>query len=968
MAPEFGNLRYRSIGPAIAGGRTTAVVGSDRDPLVYYAGGAGGGVFKSIDGGASWNPLFDRESSAAIGAIAIAPGDANDVWVGTGESNPRNDVESGDGVWHSADGGKTWTHLGLEDAGQISSISIDPRNPSFVVVGVLGQVFADSTARGVYVTHDAGRHWTRALYVGPSSGVSDLARMPGRPNTMFAGVYQFRREPWAMHSGGPDGGIYRSDDAGVSWRKLDGHGLPPAPTGRIGLAAGNGGRIYAIIQSAHGEIWRSDDWGRTWTVMPHSPFVGARPFYFSRVFVDPADRNRVIDVGLVLSLSTDGAKTFKAIATNAGWDYHAAWWSGDGRRIAVATDEGLILSGDGSANFWQPYDLPFAQPYHVGFGSTVPNYEVCIGLQDDSSWCGWSSVYNGIGVLNRDWSTIGPGDGMWALVDPTDSNLTWSTSTNDDTGQVYVFDRRTQQAYEVSPVARYNSRAPSDLQYRFNWDTPIAFTAGPSPQVLTAGNVVFQSADRGQHWRVISPDLTRDEKSHQQASGKPIDQDVSGAETSDTILDIEPSKIAAGQIWVGTDDGLVQLTRDGGDHWTNVSPPNSLPWGRFATVEAGHFAPGTAYAALDRHMLGDNRPYVFATGDFGATWHSIASNLPAGQFVRSVREDLKNGDILYAGTQRGVWISFDRGGHWNSLRLNMPATAVYDLELQPAMDDLLVASHGRGAWALDDLASLRELGRAQAIGLTLFAPRDAYRMWQWSPINSFSGGQPDNEFVGENPAYGALIDYYLPKVAAHPPTLEILDAQGRTVRHVDPKELSNLSGINRASWDLAEDGPVKWTGTFKLNQGPDVGAEVVPGTYTIRLTVDGRTQSQPLTVRADPRDPGTPERYARRHDFLHGLMLQIGTVDTMLDHIDARLKTATPSQAAALRAFQRELTLNPRNVEDLAAPPGLREELMDLATRVGSTSFQAPTAAQMEEAARLAASYQVLTARYAALK
>ncbi|MGA8534700.1 MAG: hypothetical protein WB615_11370 [Candidatus Tumulicola sp.] len=965
----FGDLQYRSLGPAISGGRTTAVAGSDRDSLLLYAGGADGGVFKSDNGGASWTAVFDGASAAAIGAIAIDPRNVDDVWVGTGESNPRNDVESGNGLWHSTDGGKTWTHAGLLDAGQISSVSIDPRDPRDVAVGALGQVFRDNATRGVYVTRDRGKHWTRTLFVGPGSGISDLVRVPDHPSTLFAGMYQFRRRPWMMSSGGPQGGLYRSDDDGATWRKLVGGGVPSGLTGRIGFAAARGGRIYAIVQSRRGDLWRSDDGGVSWKLMPHSPYVGARPFYFSRIFVDPANRDRVIDVGLILSLSSDGGRIFHPIAANAGWDYHVAWWSGDGRRVVVGTDEGAILSGDSGAHFWQPYDLPFAQPYHVGFGNTAPDYQVCLGLQDNNSWCGPSIAYNGIGILNRDWYIVGPGDGMWALVDPTDPNLVWTTSTNSDTGQVFLWDRRTQQVEELSPFARSNSMAPATLAYRFNWDTPIAFTAGSQPRVLVGGNVVFESADRGRHWTAISPDLTRNEKSHQQASGGPIDLDISGAETSDTILDIETTKLASGVMWVGTDDGLVQLTRDGGTHWSSVTPASAPPWCRVSTVEPGHYSAATAYAAIDCHMVGDDRPHLYLTDDYGTTWRSIVSNLPADRFVRSVREDVRNGNLLYAGTQRGMWISFDRGNHWESLRLNMPATAVYDIEIQPITDDLLVASHGRGLWILDDLRPLQELRSAEsAASVTFFAPRDAFRMWQWAPVNAFLDGTlPDNEFVGDNPEYGALLTYYLAKAAVHRPTLDIVDARGRVIRHIDGEAVPNTAGINRTSWDLSEDGPERWLGTFKENRGPEQGPEAVPGTFTVRLNVDGRTAEQTLRVLPDPRDKATQQEYALRHDFLAAIDDELGAVDKMLNQIDARMKRGDSNQAAALRAFVAKLTYNPRNVEDLGGPPGLRDRLIDLGGRLG-TSFQAPTAAQAAEAADLHALFETISAQYAQLK
>ncbi len=461
LATVFTGLTYREIGPAISGGRSPAVAGSDRDPNLYYAGGAGGGVFKTTDGGASWRPVFDRQPVAPIGAIAIAPQDDRDVWVGTGEANPRNEAESGDGIYHTTDGGASWQRAGLVHSAHISGIAIDPRDRRSIAVGVLGRVSADDPNRGVYVTRDGGAHWTRTLYAGPSSGVSSLVRVPGRPSTLFAGVWQVRRTPWRLDSGGPHGGIYRSDDNGNTWRRLSGNGLPSGPTGRIGLAAGTRSRVYAIVQSRAGELWRSDDGGSAWKKMPHSAYFGARAFYFSSIFVDPANPDRLINVSLILSMSTNGGRSFHPIATGGGWDYHSIWWSSNGRRIINGNDEGVIISTDGGDRFWQPYDLPFAQPYHVGLGPLLLNYRVCIGLQDDNSWCGPSSPPNGIGVMNRDWYTVAPGDGMWAVVDPKDLDLIWSTSTNSDTGQVYLWNARSEQAYDVSPDARIERRARS---------------------------------------------------------------------------------------------------------------------------------------------------------------------------------------------------------------------------------------------------------------------------------------------------------------------------------------------------------------------------------------------------------------------------------------------------------------------------------------------------------------------------
>ncbi|MEO9171072.1 MAG: hypothetical protein ABI278_07825, partial [Candidatus Aquilonibacter sp.] len=768
---------------------------------------------------------------------------------------------------------------------------------------------------------------------------------------------------FTMLSGGPQGGIFRSDDNGATWRKLHGNGLPEGSVGRVGVAAATHGRVYAIIQSRGGDVWRSDDGGATWKVMPHDPYVGARPFYFSHLFVDPANRDRVISVGLILSMSTDGARKFHVIAKNGGWDYHDIWWSKDGRRIAIASDEGVLFSRDGGERAWQPYDLPFAQPYHIGFNHGVPSYAICIGLQDDSSWCGPSNPANGIGTINRSWyQTVYSGDGMWSVFDPKDPSLVWSTSTNSDTGEVFLTSLRTSQQFEVSPDAEINGeRAADSLKYRFNWDTPIAFASDGS--ALVGGNVVFKSSDRGQTWSVISPDLTRNERSKQGAPGGAISVDESGAEIYNTILDIEPARDAVGQIWVSSDDGLVHLTRDDGASWQNVTPAG-LPEGRIDTVEPGHGSPGTAYIALQRHMSGDDRPYVYLTDDFGAHWSSIASNLPRNLFVRSIREDPTSRNLLYVGTQRGIFISFDRGRSWQPFRLNMPATAIYDLQIQPEMNDLVVASHGRGVWILDDLSPVQQLEKARGTQVTLFPIQAAYRMSQNPPVHTFTDpALPDNEFIGESRPYGALIDYYLAK-AAKSVEIDVVDAQGRAVRRLRGKSIPKTEGIDRTSWDLLEDGPVKWNGTYALNRGPDEGPEAVPGSYTVRLIVDGVTQEQPLVVTADPRDTSGPQQAVARRQFLETLMSELSGVDTMLNAIDDRLKVAGEPERSALLALRERLTYDPQNVEDLRGPAQLRERILDLLSRVGAQSFQGPNAPEAAEAANVQTAYQAVESAF----
>jgi len=958
VSNAFAPLKYRDIGPAISGGRTTAVAGSDSDPNTYYAGGANGGVWKSVDGGVSWRATFDNEPVAAIGAIALAARDANDVWVGTGEAYPRNDAEEGDGVWHSRNGGKTWTHMGLPDAGTISRISIDPRDPRIVSVAVLGHIYRDAAMRGVFLTRDGGTSWKRVLYLGPSSGASDLVRVPDRPSTLFAGMWQFRRHPWAMSSGGPQGGLFRSDDDGATWRKVAGGGFATGMTGRIGVAAARGGRVYAIVQSKHGELWRSDDGGGRWQHMPHDAYVGARPFYFSRVYVDPANRDRLMNVSLILSLSTNGGRSFHKIATNAGWDYHFVWWSADGRRAIAGSDEGAVLSHDGGARWVQPYALPFAQPYHVGYDEETPSYRVCAGLQDNGSWCGPSSADNGLGVLNRDWYVVGPGDGMYAETDPTDQASIWTTSTNNDPGQIYRFDARTKQTYDVSPSSENDERLLATRAHRFNWDTPLAIAA--NGRALAGGEAVFETLDRGVHWKAISGDLTRNEKQHQQVSGGPIDDDVSGAENYDTILRIAPSKIDANVIWIGTDDGLVQLSRDGGVTWKDVTSAAFPHYGRAYGIDPGHLSADTAYVAFDDHMRGDDRPHLFVTNDYGTTWRSIVGDLPADLFVRTVREDPRNSALLYAGSRRGVFVTFDRGVHWHPLRANMPATAIYDLQIVPQTDDLLVAAHGRGIWVFDDLRPLQAWNSVGAAAVVAFPPADAYRMFQYAPINQFTDGSvPDGDYVGKNRSTGALFTYYLARPAKSI-ALTVLDHDGRAVKHLAGRALTRHAGMNRLSWDLAEDGPPRWLATFEQNKGPKTGAEVVPGTYTLHLQVDGTAYDTPVAVKLDPRGTPSLAEATARYEILRQINDEIGGVDTMLNAIDRKMKHADAPTLATLRAFKARLTVDPRNIEDLRTTAQIRERLLDLVGRIGGSSFQAPTESQTAMASQLRSAYDGL--------
>lgn len=964
-APDTDGVKFRAVGPAAAGGRVSAVAGSDRDPALYYVGGAGGGVFKSTDGGTSFRPAWDGPKFGAIGALAVAPSDPKIVWAGTGEANPRNTVSYGDGVWLSRDGAKRWMHVGLDATSQIAKILVDPRDPNTALVAALGDPWKDSPSRGVYRTTDGGKTWNKTLYAGPASGAADLAWNPRDPRTVFAAIWQFRREPWYASSGGPRDGLYRSRDGGRTWAKIQGHGFPTDMLGRIGvaIAPSDPRRVYAVVQSKQGTIWRSDDGGDTWRKTSGDTTPAQRPFYFSHLAVDPKNENRVIAISMYLTVSKNGGKTWKHLEGYLHPDNHALWWSADGRRIIEGNDGGVVLSGNGGESWGFLDRLPLAQTYHVGFDDGTP-YTFCGGLQDNSSWCAPATARNGIGLINRDWFAIAGGDGMYAIPDPLDPSLIW---TNTQDGVLGIYDTKARHSIDVSPFPRDVFTSLSSLAqspYRFNWNAPLAFSPQDGKVVYFGGNAVFKTTDRGRHWTTISPDLTRNEKEHQHASGGPITLDVSGAETYDTTLAIAPSPKEAGMLWVGTDDGLIHLTRDEGAHWANVTPKDWPRYGRIEAIEASPYAAGTAFAMLDRHDLGDRRPYVVVTDDYGTTWRSIAANLPLDAPVRVVRQDPRQPNLIYAGTENGLWISFDRGGRWERLRAGLPAVPVFDVHVHPTANDLLVATHGRGFYVLDDITALQQLAAARRTGVQLFPVRDG-RLWaSWPSVEAGDNGSlPANQYVAPNAPSGAALTFFLRAKAKERPWIEIADANGKTVRTLrgsyktdEGKKwyVTNVAGLNRVVWDGGEDGPVRWNGTSIQNAGPLTGAEALPGRYTARLHVDGATYEQAFRLSDDPMSPWTAAQRAERHAFLVQLFGWYDGIDRALNAIDARSKTASPEERARLTALRDELTSNPLHDEDsIAKPDRIRERIAALTGAIGG-SLQPPFAQHLDAAHALA--------------
>ncbi len=963
--PPYNRLGWRSVGPGISGGRVTAVVGSARNPLLYYVGAAGGGVWKTRNGGATWQPVFDKQGVSSIGAIALDPNDDDVVWVGTGETNPRNDVSFGTGLYKSSDGGATWSCVGLEKTLQISSIVVDPANPQHVVVGAMGDFFADSADRGMYVTSDGGKTWRNTLYLGPQSGVSDLAADPKDAKILYAGMWQFRRQPWTFTSGGPDDGIFKSADGGATWTRLTGNGLPEGITGRIGLAvaASDPKRVYALVESPAGILWRSDDAGASWRLVSKNTLVDQRPFYFSHVAVDPKDENHVYGISEMLSESKDGGQTFKEIAHGVHVDFHSLWIApNDPSRMIAGDDGGYALTLDG--DHWSDNEnLPIGQLYHIGYDDETP-YRICEALQDNNAFCGPSNALDPSGIPNRAWERVIGGDGMWAWPDPTDSNSVWADLQD---GNLSIYDRT---SHRNTSVAQWlgtslESFDISRAKYRFNWDSPLAFAPWDPHAVWYGGNVVFQTRDRGKTWRAISPDLTRNEKAHQLPSGGPLALDVSGAEYTDTILDIEGSPRRRDEIWVGTDDGFVQLTRDGGAHWRNVTPLGVARYGRFEMVAPSPVRDGTAYAVYDRHYLGDRAPYAFVTHDYGTTWKSIAAGLPDLQPARSIRPDTRDPNLVFIGTENGIFASYDGGAGWRPFNLNMPPAAVYDIRIQPRTGDLLVATHGRSIYIFDDLTPVRGLPAAQAAGALLFPPRPAYEFTTHSDEED-----PYTTYYGSDPSRGAVISFYQAKPGPRPPDVRIYDTAHRLVRTIDgdrcvgtkPQSLvTNDAGFNQVEWDLHEAGPARWNGAARESfKGPRTGPLVVPGTFAVEMTLAGRTFRQRIDVRPDPRVSLTIAAYAAAHAFVVAQTQRFSAVDAALNRLDTlerdARKRGLTELAERAHALRGTLTADYHNDEDAIQHPGkVREDLESLiGSRAGLTP---PSVATRNLAGRVDAEY-----------
>ncbi len=876
---EFGALKFRSVGPAISG-RVDRVAGVPGDPLTYYAAFSQGGVWKSENGGRDWKSVFDDQPTNSIGSIAVAASDPNVLYVGSGEANIRGNVAFGTGIFKSVDAGAHWQQV-WKTHGQIGTMAIDPKNSDVAFAAVLGSPFGPGKERGVYRTLDGGKSWQQVLFVDERTGASDVAFDPNNSHILYAGMWQAERKPWTLSSGGPGSGLYRSTDGGESWHRLKGKGLPDGDWGKVGVrvAASDSHVVYALIEAKNGGLFRSEDGGGKWEHVSGAHVLGQRAWYYTCLTIDPSNANLVWVPQVELLRTMDAGKNWQSVKGPGHGDHHDVWIDPlNPRRIFDGNDGGISLSVDGGAS-WASPALPTPQFYNIDVDDRLP-YHVAGTIQDWATASGPAYVLRrgGGGPELADFYDVGGGESGDLVFDRAEPGHIYAGGYS---GYISHYQEDTGNVRNISRFPRnFSGVAAQQAKYRFQWTAPIA-TSPHDPKVLYHGaNVLFRTNDRGAHWQVISPDLTRNDKSKQQWTGGPITGDITGVEYYDTIFSIAESPVTAGEIWVGTDDGLVQLTRDAGQSWSNITPPKLPEWATIEFIEPSVRTAGTAYVVGDNHRLDDAHPYLFRTRDYGHSWESLGAGLPQDQHLYVLREDPTDPNLLYVGSERGLYFSRDAGKSFQDLRNNLPAVGVSDIEVKH--DDLILGTR-RGIWILDDLSALRAFTpEVRSEDVHLFAPRAARRFRLDSRQDRHSEGQ------GEKAASSPLamnIAYWLksehketPGAPAPPITLQILDAQGQLVRTLssvvkpnryskdDPDEpeeeakadLTTDAGLNRVQWDLRYEG-AKRLQKAKIDSGdPDEGPRVLPGRYTLRLNVDDKIYTASGEVLPDPRSPVSP--------------------------------------------------------------------------------------------------------------
>ncbi len=972
----FEGLRARNLGPGVMSGRISCIDGVPGDRITLWVGSAGGGVWLSRDGGTTWKPVFDKYAMS-IGAIRVAPSDPKTVWVGTGESWTRNSVGVGDGVYRTTDGGDSWKRMGLEKSERIGRIVVDPKRPDTVLVAAVGPLFAPGGERGVYRTRDGGKTWQRVLYVDENTGAADIAMDPQDPNVLYASMWQVRRRPWTFASGGPGSGFYKSTDGGTTWRKMT-NGLPAGELGRVGVSVSpaRASRVYAVVESKETAFYRSDDQGEHWTRLNDSNMnVTWRPFYFANVVADPRHIDRVYKGGLNLAVSEDGGKTFGSTAgrlQGASYhsDVHALWIDPDDPEwMALGTDGGVYLSVDRGATWRAVQNLPVGQFYHVSADMKFP-YNVYGGLQDNGTWRGPSRATGGI--ANRQWENLNGGDGMWAFVDPKDGDVLYSEYQGGEISRTTI---STGESKDIKPA-----RLEGEPKLRFNWNTPIH--VGPSGALYIGAQFLYRSRDRGDSWERLSGDLTTNDplKQQQEKSGG-LSVDNSSAENHCTIYTIAESPKDANVVWAGTDDGNLQVTRDGGRTWSNVTKHlPGLPANTWVSyVCASPHDAATAYVTADGHMLGDMAPHVFVTTDYGATFRSLATDAITG-YCHVVLQDTVNPKLVFLGTEWGLFVSLDGGGEWAQVHAGIPDAAVRDLAIQPREGDLLVATHGRGLYVFDDLTPLRELTDRVLESDAAFLPGRPSILAIPGSVQRFDG---DTDWRADNVPESAVITYYLKKRHLIGDfRVEVYDSSGKFLARLDG---SRRRGLNRVEWPMRLKGPkIPPAANLVPNFYAFVGPRAPAGEYKVKLVKNKETYESTFALVPDPRSTHTPEDRAAQVKLVNRLYGMLGdlsylaeTATSLRDTARARVEGRRKGDATArrLNAFADRLEayrgtiVAAREGGRLTGEVRLREELGDLYGKVNgydgrpSESQQAATERMASELSKAQATLQSLIAK-----
>ena len=968
----YDGMKWRLIGP-FRGGRVLAVAGVLSQPNTYYFGAVGGGVWKTIDGGVTWDPLFDKEPISSIGALAIADSDPNVIYVGTGEACIRGNISYGDGVYKSTDAGKTWKNIGLKDTRHIGAIIINPTNPDIVYVAALGHAYGPNTERGIFRTRDGGKTWEKVLYLDDRTGGIDIVFDPHNPHVLFASMWEGWRTPWTLNSGGAKDGLYRSNDDGTTWKRIEGHGMPEGTLGRIGVAVSGADSnvVYALIEAKKGGLYRSDDGGQNWTFVTDDHRFTQRAWYFTHIWADPKNAEGVYIANTGLYESTDGGKSFERLNAPHG-DHHALWIDPNNpSRMINGSDGGATISVDAGKTWTTEDNQPTAQFYHVAADNDF-QFRV-YGSQQDNTSVGIRTRSDHGAILPGDWDAVGGGESGYIVPDPRDSNIVYA----DDEGPILTrFDRRTYQAQSIQEWPDDpDGYAAATQKYRYTWTMPIVISSHNPDVIYHTAQYVFRSTDAGRTWTTISPDLTRNDKSKQQDAGGPLTKDQYTVEYYDVIFTLAESPKQAGELWAGTDDGLVQLTRDDGKSWANVTPKEMPEWAMVSLIEASPFDAGTAYAAVDAHKLDNFKPYIFKTTDFGKSWTKITTGLPDDSYVHAVREDPKRQGLLYAGTETAVWVSFNDGANWQPLQLNLPRTPIHDLIIHD--DDLVVATHGRSFWVLDDLSPLRQSSASIAAeDVHLFTPDTAFRTRE-GHMN------PRSYPIGENPPSGAILYYYLKDEPKTPAKLELLDGDGKVIRSYSSAEkkidegpdegerdlpvesIPVNAGLNRFIWDLRYETPKRVPGLI-YDAGEPVGPLALPGKYQVRLTVGGKSQTASFEVKMDPRVQTSPDdlrkqfdlmlKLSERQDLMNKTVLAIRDLRTQLQAFEKRIGSGAETKSLAtesadlrkkISAIEEQLVqVNSKSSEDQANyPTMLNSKLAHLQSLVDSADT-APTPAE----------------------